>query len=255
VSEIVSLSVLEGRKLMRQPVVLGGVGVAVAGLGGFILRAGRGSAVSWHNDGWTVWIGVALLGLFTMVGANHAALRDHRERTVEQHHALPMGPRTRTGALLLATVWPGAAGAVLLAGAVGYALSVGRVEAVDMVQLAALVGVIVMFGAMGVAIARWAPKAFLAPLLAWGFVFWTPGDHPSAWHVLSPLAHPETVTLAAWHIAYVLALTSIWCALAVLRDGGRRFAILAGIGGVAMVVVSIGYLLPRVCPFARACLL
>jgi hypothetical protein len=255
VSQVVALATLEGRKLLRHPVFLAGTGLAVLGFAMFVLTSSGGRVGSGEDHGWTVWIGLALLGLFTMVGTNRAALRDHREHTVEQHEALPVPAGTRTGGLLLATAWPAAAAGLLVSASVGYAVAVAKLEALDLVQLAMLVAVVLMFGTMGVAFARWFPWGYLAPLVAWSFVFWTPGEHPSTWHVLSPLAHPETLGLAFAHLAYVLGLTAVWCGIALLRDGARRLAVSLGVGGLAITVLSIGYLIPRICPIPRACLL
>jgi hypothetical protein len=249
-----ALAAIQGRKLVRHPIHLAGLGLALLGSASFVMAAVRHPTVSWEADGWTVFVGVALLGLLTLVGTNNAALRDRREHTVEQHVALPMVQGTRTGGLLLATLWPAAVGAMVLAATTGYAATVTGVEAVDLVRVAALVLVVAMFGTLGIAIARWVPNAFVAPLVAWGFVFWAPPEHPASWHVLSPLAHPGSVQLAMWHIAYLLGLTAIWCAVALLKDGLRRVSIPMGVGGIAVAAVSIAVLVPRVCPGAGRCL-
>jgi hypothetical protein len=53
---------------------------------------------------------------------------------------------------------------------------------------------------------------------------------------------------------YVAGLTAIWCAAALLKDGLRRVSIPMGLGGLAVVAVSIGVLLTRVCPGGGPCL-
>jgi hypothetical protein len=248
-----SVAALEGRKLVRHPIFLAGLGLAIVGSARFVVAAIRLPAISWSMDGWTVFVGGLLLGLLTLVCTNHVALRDRRERTVEQHEALPVGVGTRTGGLLLATLWPAAAGAVLLATVAGYAAVVSDIEAVDLVVLVALVVDLVMFGTLGIAIARWFPSSFVGPLVAFGLILSAPPEDASSWQVLSPLAHLGSVDLALWHLAYVGGLTAIWCAAALLKGDPRRGGVAIGIGGLAVAAVSIGVLLPGVCPGGGPC--
>jgi hypothetical protein len=254
VSQAGPLAALEGRKLVRHPIFLAGLGLAFVGSASFVGAAVRLPAVSWDQHGWTVFVGGVLLGLLTLVGTNHAALRDRREHTVEQHDALPVGKGTRTAGLLLATSWPTATGAALLAAVVGYAAIVSHVGTVDLVHLAALIVDVVMFGTLGIAIARWLPSSLVAPLVAFGFILSAPSEHASSWQVLSPLAHVGSVDLAIWHLAYIAGLSAIWCAAALLKGDLRRVSISIGIGGLAVTAVSIGVLLPRVCAGAGSCL-
>jgi hypothetical protein len=254
VSQTGALAALEGRKLVRHPIFLAGLSLAIVGSASFVAAAIRLPATSWSVDGWTVFVGVILLGLLTLVGTNHSALRDRREHTAEQHEALPAGEGTRTAGLLLATLWPAAVAAMLLAGVAGYAATVSRVETVDLVFLVALVVDLVMFGALGIAVARWVSSPFVAPLVAFGFILSAPPEHASSWRVLSPLAHVDSAELAMWHLAYVTGLTTMWCAAALLKDGRRRVPIAIGLWGLAVAAVSIGVLLPRVCPGGGRCL-
>jgi hypothetical protein len=254
VSQVASLATLEGRKLVRHPVFLAGLGLAVLGSAAFVAAATRGPVVSWSDDGWTVFVGGLLLGLLTLVATNHSALRDRREHTVEQHEALPVGEGTRTVGFLVATLWPAAAGVVLLGMVVGYAATVSRVETVDLVIVAGLVVDLVMFATLGIAIARWVSSPFVAPLVAFGFLLSAPPEHASSWRVLSPLAHPGSVDMAMTHLAYVAGLAAIWCAAALLKDGLRPVSIPLGLGGLAVVAASIGILLPGICPGGGPCL-
>ncbi len=73
-----ALARLEGRKLIRHPIFLAGVGFALLGGAIFVAEAVREPAVSWEEDGWTVFIGFGLLGLLTMLAASYVALRDRR---------------------------------------------------------------------------------------------------------------------------------------------------------------------------------
>jgi hypothetical protein len=255
VSRATPLMALEGRKLVRHPVFLAGFGLAVLGSVSFIAATVRLPAASWSANGWTVFGGCILLGLLTLVASNQAALRDHREHTVEQHDALPVLVGTRTAGLLMATSWPATAGALLLTLVAGYAATVSRVGPLDLIRLVSLVLDLTMFGALGIAVARWFPSSFIAPLVAFGFILSAPPEDPARWQVLSPLAQVDSVGLAIWQLAYIASLTAIWSAAALLKDGLRRVSIPLGVGGLAIAAVSIGVLLPRVCPGGGQCLL
>jgi hypothetical protein len=254
-TEARSLAAVEGRKLLLHPIFSAGLGLALVGIARFVSAAVHQPAVSLQEEGWTIFVGGILLGLLTLVATNLAALRDRREHTVEQHHALPVGDGTRTAGLLLATLWPAAAGAVLLIAVSGYAAVVSDIDAADLVRFTAVVVDLVMFGTLGVALARWLPSPFIAPLVVLGFIFFSPSEQAASWQVLSPLAQVDAVGLAVWHLAYVAGLSAIWCAAALVKDGSRRASFAIGIAGLAVAAVSIGVLLPRVCPAAGHCLL
>ncbi len=251
---VAALVRLEGWKLVRHPVFLAGVGLALLGSAVFVAATVRLPDASWSEDGWTAFAGFGLLGLLTMVATSFAALRDSREHTEEQHGSLPVGEPATTGGLLLATVWPAVVSAVLLAAVAGYAATITRFEGQELVHLAERVADVVMFGALGVAVARWLPSPFVAPLVAWGLLFVAPSESPSSWQVLSPFAQVENVGLAMWHLAYVVGLTVVWSAAALLRRGPRPSFLGAGILGLALVTASLVFLLPEVCPSAGGCL-
>ncbi|MDQ4059434.1 MAG: hypothetical protein M3124_09965 [Actinomycetota bacterium] len=251
---VAALARLEGRKLLRHPVFLAGLGFALLGSAFFVAEAVRKPEVSWAEDGWTVFVGAGMLGLLTMVAADYATLRDRREHTEEQHDSLPAGEPAKTGALLLGTLWPAFVSAVLLAAVAGYAATMTRIESYEAFQLVERLVVVVMFGSLGVAIARWIPNPFVAPLAAWGFIFLAPPESPSNWHVLSPLVAIDSLELATWHVAYVIGLTAFFGAAALLRHRPRFYFVVAGMLGLALASVSLGFLLPQVCATPGRCL-
>jgi hypothetical protein len=130
---------------------------------------------------------------------------------------------------------------------VAYSATTFEIETVDVVGLIGVVVAVAMFGALGVALARYVPTSAMAPLLAWAFYFWTPPEQPGRWHVVSPFAQPATVGLAFWHVVYLGGLAAVWGAAALLKDGGGRVAAAIGVGGVAAVGASLAVLVPRVC--------
>lgn len=235
------LARLEGRKLLRHPLFLAGVGLFLLGSATFFAEALRERAASWSEDGWTVFIGASMIGLLTMVAANYATLRDRREHTEEQHESLPVEEPAKTGGLLLAALGPAMAAVVLLAAVAGYAGTLVRIDSHEAIHLGERVLVVVMLGTLGVAIARWIPNHFVAPLVAWGIVFGTNSESTSWWQVLSPFTHVDS--LEGWHLSYVVGLTAFFCAAALLKRSRHLSFIAAGIFGLAIVSVSLAFLL------------
>jgi hypothetical protein len=236
-----ALARLDGRRLLRHPLFLAGVGLFLLGSANFFAEALRDPAASWSEDGWTVFIGASMIGLLTMVAANYATLRDRREHTEEQHESLPVGEAGKTGGLLLATLGPALVAAVLLAAVAGYAGTLVRIDGHEAIHLGERVLVVVMLGTLGIAIARWIPNPFVAPLVAWGIVFGTNSESTSWWQVLSPFTHVDS--LEGWHLLYVVGLTAFFCAGALLKRSRRLSFIAVGIFGLAIVSVSLAFLL------------
>ncbi len=250
-----ALARLQGRKLLQHPVFLAGVALALLGIGIFVAESLRAAGVRWDEEGWTVFVGGSMLGLLTMVAANYAALRDRREHTEEQQETLPAGDATNTGGLLVAMLWPAAVAAVLLTATAAYAVTTSELQSYHLLHLVERVLVVAMLGTLGVAIARWIANPFVAPLVAWGLVLFTPSDTPSMWNALSPLLSIASLPLTIWHLAYMAGLTVLFCAVALVR-GGRRssFVVMAAVG-LATAAVSAAALLPQVCPSAGRCVI
>jgi putative exporter of polyketide antibiotics len=256
VSTTVALANIQGRKLLRHPVTLAGVGFAVIGTAAFVRAAIDRSVIDWDEDGWTIGAGFLILAILMLVAANLAALRDRREDTVEQFDTLPATRSARTGGLLVGVLWPAVLSAVILELVMVYAASVTDLGRWDQILVAAAqLATVVALGALGVALARWFPSPFVAPFVAWAIIFLAPGDSPSRWHVFSPLAFPTMPDMLAWKIVYLAGIALSFAALALLRDGGRRAALLSGALGVPLVAASLAFLLPGVCPSAGHCLL
>jgi uncharacterized MAPEG superfamily protein len=253
---VVALARVEGRKVIGNPAFLAGVAFAIIGSGVFVKASLAPSGVSWDDEGWTVFVGFVLLGVLTMVAANHATLRDRREHTEEQHGTLPVGARARTGGLLAAMLWPAVVAAVLLVGVVGVAATRGIVaDGAEALQLTERVYAIVMLGSLGIAIASWIPSPFVAPLVAWALLFLTPGEAARSWHSLTPFASMRAAELATWHLTYLVGLTAIFATVALARSGKVRSLLLPGAVAIAVAVTSGVILLTRACPVDGACLL
>jgi hypothetical protein len=239
---------------VRHPIVLAGVGFGLLGSAFLVVETAREPVVSWDENGWTVLVGFGMLSLLTMVAANVAALRDRRQDTEEQHGSLPGVEPAKTGGLIVATLWPASVSAVLLALVTGYAATVVDIRGHDIVQIVDTALGVVMSGAVGVALARWIPNPFIAPLAAWGLIFASPSGSPSSWHVLLGYSWVESLDLALWRLVYTAGLTILFCSVALLRRTREGWVIVSGAAGVAIASVSAVLLVTGVCPVPGRCL-
>jgi hypothetical protein len=147
--------------------------------------------------------------------------------------------------LLLGVLWPVVASAVLLVAIAAYAASTTDLVALDLIHLADAVVIVLTLGALGIAIARWFPNPFVAPVVAWGLILTSPGDSNANWHALSPFASGTSTDLALWHLAYLVGLAAGFAGVALWREraSGAAAASIAGLavaGGAAIVMVSGG---------------
>lgn len=251
----IALAVREGLRLLVSPVTLIGLAFAAMGSAMFLSAVFADRPGTWSDDGWTLHIGFFVMGLFIMVATNRAALRDRREHTVEQHSALPVSPAGRTSGLLLASAGPALLGGVLMVASVivaGTRLEVPALEPIISVQR---IVVLVMFGALGVALAAWAPHPFFAPLVAFALFAAAPPEIPEPWHVIFPHAVLESVFLSIWHIAFLLGLTALFASVAVARRARWSTGVVWVAASVALVGVALAVMMARVCPPTRPCLL
>ncbi len=245
-----ALARADGPRLLTHPIFVAGAVIALAGSAFFVSAAIGRPFTTWDEEGWTVWVGFALFGVLTMVATNRAALRDRREHTEEQHRALPVRPDTRTGGLIAAVLWPTTATGVLLVAVVVLASTQGlTLDTTASVALVERVVAVFMLGAMGIAIAAWVPNPFVAPLVAWAFVFVTPGDPPHAWHSLAPLATPTSdLDVAVAHLIYVLVLGAVFAVAAIARRRSFRSMLVPALISVSILVACAVFMLMRACP-------
>jgi hypothetical protein len=236
-----ALARVEGRKLVLHPVFLAGLGMGLLGIALFVPAAlsSPGSSLQGPRDGWTVAVGFVLVGLLTLVAANHAALRDVREHTEEQHGSLPVGEPVRTAAGLGSVAWPAVAVVTLLGAVVAFGYATAGFAVEDAVHLLGLVGVVAMLGTLGIALARWLPNPFVAPIVAFALLMGSNSEAGSFMRVLSPVTFLEGTRSALWHLAYVGGLTMVWCAAALLRRVRRPAFV--GVGAVGLAVSGVSF--------------
>jgi len=245
---MMALANFNGRKLLVSWGLMAAYGMALLGTGIFVAAAITQDDVSFSDDGWTVAVGFYIFAIFTMVATNHAALRDRREGTSEQHESLPADSRIRAGGVVLATAWPFAVATVLL-GVVVAATAVWLVVPSG-VQLMAVIQTVVFvatLGTLGVALATWVPNPFVAPVVAFALFIVHAPEVPASWHVIFPLAHLGSVYLAGWHTIYLLGLTLIFASIALGRSGARRSVVVGLLVGSAAVGISLAVMITQVC--------
>lgn len=244
----------DGRKLAVNRWFLAGLGIAAIGTATFV-AAVRGGAATWSDDVWTLDAGFLLFAILSMVAVNHAALRDHRENTRDQHNTLPVGAGTRTLGLLTAVTWPAAISTVLLAFVVVVAAVLLEVPATATVYVIHNAVLVMMLGALGVALATAIQNSFVAPVVAFASYLIHPGEQPSSWHVIWPFASLDSVSLATWHVVYLIGLALLLGTLAVWRAGSRRPVIIVSVVACVAIAASLAVMLSQVCPSPGRCLL
>jgi hypothetical protein len=197
--------------------------------------------------------GFMILAILCMIATNRAALRDHREHTDEQHSSLPLQPRGRTEALVRALAVPTALVTGLLAGGIVLGSAFVSISGLEVLHAAQLPLLVLMLGALGVALARWLPNPFVAPVVAFALYVVTPAESPEAWHVIWPFATPESSGMAAWHLVYVIGLAAVFAAAAVGRHGWRRSTLALLVAATTAVGVSAASMIAGICPTSGAC--
>jgi hypothetical protein len=233
----------ETRRMLSSPIVIGA----------FALTALISSR--WGPTGIRGFDGL-IFGLFIFLAANLAALRTRRDRTEELCESLPADATARTGGLLLAMAGPGLAVALLTAGV--WALNAGRIAAEEPLGIwEAAQGplLVVLFGMLGVALARWFPFLQAALPGVVGLAMVTGGLASSC----GAAARCSTVWLglwvnraidsggtfvgiragsAGWHAVYLSGLIVVVAVLAVARDRRGPAQMAAGAAGLGLVVIS-----------------
>jgi Ca2+/Na+ antiporter len=275
---VVALSLFESRRLLLSPLLWVGAGITL-----FLLFG-----VNWARDNRYNLFTTALGGLAatTLLCLNLAALRPRRHRAEELYVTQPASRSLSTAGLLVAGIAPAVLGAVLLAvgyvvedagsglalwapgygesprGAIATLHEVARTPTFP--ELAQGPLAIVVLGALGVALARWLPRAKLAPL--WVFFFlageltltgWNLTEAPA--HLFMPFTDVAVATRGAewpcsagtpcgfdrfvvgsawWHLLYLAGLVAAFAGAALWRDRPGRRSALLGLGGLTVAVFA-----------------
>jgi hypothetical protein len=239
---VFDLGRIEARRLIRHPSFWLG---PIFGL--LLLRGAIGAVTRTGfilNIGWLVGGSALSLLISTVLSANIAALRNRRDRTGELFGSLPSPPEARTLGLLTGIVMGPGAIALVVAAASWAAFS--RID--DLTDLAEpfVVGQYVLsvlaLGTIGVGVARWIPSLLGGPIVIVAHVF-TPILWAAPWIVPT-----STGVHVVWHLVYLIAVPTMWIALALARDRRTpaRFVVAAaafafGVTAVALQTPPGGY--------------
>jgi hypothetical protein len=229
----VTLGRFEAWRLVRHPLHL-------AGLALFLLVVvltpddGARDAFSAVTTG-----GLAFHGVLTFFAANLVTSRSSRDGSEELLASAPTGERGRTGAACLAVLGPVAVDVLVVVVATGVYEALGLFEVRPTpAHLLTMPLLVLGGGLLGVMTARWLPFPGAALLVMAGMVaadLWTTGPgayflgtyvdftvwtDSGAWGGLVPGS-------AGWHAAYLACLCGMAAVGALLRDRGRRRALLA----------------------------
>lgn len=238
-----SIARVEGRRLLRSPVVLAGLGLPL------LMFAAQGAeTVDLRELSITTGFMLLLPAAATLIASNLAALRAHRDGADELYGVAPAPAVARTGGQLLALAWPAVVSLVVPGSAL--AMAYVRAEAFGALDLAEVaVGPLLVAGAgaLGVLLARWLPTPLAAPLacvaiavfeLAWNgdFVALSGWRWMAFW--LQPAGEFPADLLpgrpAGWHAVYLTSLVAAAAVGALLRHGLTR-----RVGVVGAVVLSV----------------
>jgi hypothetical protein len=223
---VLALARTETRKLLRHPAFLGAPAL-------ILLLVGRGSFEDGRNSGGTL---IALaVGLFaaTLLSANLAALRSRRDGTDELFGSTPSSRERRTAAHLL-SVLAGPCVLVILLGPGAYFLRLDGRLLIAIEPTLPLQGVLVVmvFGAFGVALARWIPSILAAPVAVVAHVT-TPLIWAVPWVVI-----PESDANLGWHLVYLCGAILFFATMAFVRDRPRPARIAVAATALALAITS-----------------
>lgn len=198
--------------------------------------------------------GPLLVGLAVLLAVNQAVLRSGRQDTERHFGVLVMGAGRRTAAHLLSIVPAVVLTAVCVTGQFGWeALKSAALGHGSVGEL--LVGplTVLLFGAVGVLMARLVTSTFAAPLLVVVFLFlfvlgtglggdgsWVRWLYPVVGEMSSDTLPSDLIGRPAlWHAVYLAGLGLSLALLAVLVGGGRARSVRAlFVGALALTVLG-----------------
>ncbi|MFI0350698.1 hypothetical protein [Actinomadura sp. 9N407] len=247
---VFALARVESRRLLLHPLVV----LAVLGYVTLLMwPKGAGEEVFpvLHEVGRETQLGALMIGFAGLVAVNAAVLRSRRHGTEAHFGVLVLPGWRRTVAHALSLV-PLALVAVLVIGG-GFAREALRPGAVGPVPVSELLTgplLVLLFGGLGVMLARLVRSVLAGPLavvvlIAITFVF---VSEPGGLRWLAPLvagegARPLPADLvgrpAGWHVLYLAGLALLLVLVAVMVSGGRTVAIRATAAG-ALAVTLVG---------------
>ncbi|MGH8884847.1 MAG: hypothetical protein ACRDYX_06680 [Egibacteraceae bacterium] len=226
-----TLAAVEGRRLLRNPLMAVGVALSVYL---YVRGIAWGQMPVLPRD--DVRIGYALLPLAaaTLLATNATALRSRRHGTDELYDTLPTTPVQRTAAQLLSTAGPVGLAALLVAVDVVYLVLLGGIGTPNPFELATGPVVVALAGVLGVLLARLAPWIGVAPVMLIGlaalwyfpYLSYHLRQRVFTWHSFWAFpwfgtsgseADGANVLVGGWHLAYAGGLVALMACLALAR--------------------------------------
>ena len=246
---VMALARVEGRRLITHPAVIITVALAIVQSLPFLLTT---DATKEYNVGWLMQVSAWAISFGALLGANLLALKSRRDGSEELFQAAPLSPASRTLALSLAAVWVMtllllfllAGDVAIRAAGKGAANDSGQTlfPLFDLVQGPLVAGLFVL---IGIAVARWLPRALAGPVAVVGlFVaanFISNAANDVAWFRLTPFDPTfldDGGALAALHAVYLAGLGAVVSAIALLRNGATRGVRIWLAGGLGVASVS-----------------
>jgi hypothetical protein len=236
---MLALARVESVRLLRHPLTLAAM---LLFLSPWIYTFATGSAGRFpvlHEQAVTVQVlGLFVLGSGALMTANLAAMRGHRHHTGELYSTLVLPPPWRTAAMLLALLPYGLVVALVVVARLGVlALRPGAVGHPGLAEIVTTPAVILLWGAIGVLLARLARTAIAAPLalvllLVLMFTALVVSNQNGAWmrYLMPIMVDDRQYSLpaalvdrpAGRHLLYVIGLIAVVTILALARSGARR---------------------------------
>lgn len=254
-SAVVALALFEARRLLLRVPMLLAFALYVAWIVWRTPKLGNGHPALQDADRATQ-SGPLLIGFAVLLCVNQAVLRSRRRDTERHFTVLVLEPWGRTTAHLLSVVAPALLVTVGVLAQFGW--SAVKSDAVGSGSPAELlVGplTVLLFGAIGVLLARLLTSGFAAPLLLVLFFFlFVAGAFPAGggerglrW--LAPIIGENSSTAlpsdlmgrpAAWHALYLLGLALTVALVAVLAGGSRSWALRGAVAAALALAVTAG---------------
>jgi hypothetical protein len=243
------------RALLRHPSFLVGAVLTPLMFWAATADTAFGSAPDWLDISLAMALALVPLAWLAIVAVNLIALRPRRTGADELFAALPTPQPVRTTALLVAAAGPVIVAAALTGVWVGVVATRDEVRGTpEWLELA--VGPVIVAGAVmvGVAVARWLPRAIFGILAAFATMFiqarffdvdtwpWNrgAGDPVRFLGFMAEATGAGTSALeirpAGWHLLYLCGLVVVMAGVALARDGLRPP--IAGLLAAALLVVA-----------------
>ena len=201
---VLPLARVEGRRLIRHPLVLVAAALLVALDFLALLFLDQTDA---DGYAWSLLVPFTPFGAAVLVAVNLAALRGVRDGADELYASLPAPGRARTAAHLVSLAWAVAATALLVTLAVLVFMSKGG-PSPSVLEAVFAPAIVAFCGAFGLALARWIPHPAAATIGVVGMFILVNlvGPAESSWWLLVP---------------GIVGLAILSGALALLRDRSR----------------------------------